>query len=62
YYLLHATRADLLRRLGRARDALAHYERAHDLAPSPAERRYLRSRMALQRAAVPGHAPAAGKP
>lgn len=49
YYLLHATRADLLRRLGRAADALPHYERAHDLAPSPAERRYLRSRMAQLR-------------
>ena len=49
YYLLHATRADLLRRLGRASDALPHYERAHDLAPSPAERRYLRSRMAQLR-------------
>jgi len=49
YYLLHATRADLLRRLGRESDALPHYERAHDLAPSPAERRYLRSRMAQMR-------------
>jgi RNA polymerase sigma-70 factor (ECF subfamily) len=46
YYLLHATRADLLRRLGRGHDALPHYERAHDLAPSAAERRYLRDRMA----------------
>ena len=49
YYLLHATRADLLRRLGRQADALPLYERAHDLAPSPAERRYLRSRMAQLR-------------
>lgn len=46
YYLLHATRADLLRRLGRADDALPYYERARDLAPSAAERRYLRDRMA----------------
>jgi RNA polymerase sigma-70 factor (ECF subfamily) len=60
YYLLHATRADLLRRLGRARDALVHYERAHELAPSPAERRYLRSRMAQQRAALDGRSPAPG--
>jgi RNA polymerase sigma-70 factor (ECF subfamily) len=52
YYLLHATRADLLRRLGQERDALPHYERAHDLAPSPAERRYLRSRMAQLRDAI----------
>ena len=49
YYLLPATRADLLRRLGRAGDALPQYERAHDLAPSPAERRYLRARMAQLR-------------
>ncbi|MEO6116087.1 MAG: sigma-70 family RNA polymerase sigma factor, partial [Pseudolysinimonas sp.] len=49
FYLLHATRADLLRRLGRANEALPHYERAHDLAPSPAERRYLRQRMAQLR-------------
>lgn len=52
YYLLHATRADLLRRLGRGDDALRHYERAHDLAPSAAERRYLRDRMAQLRDAV----------
>ena len=49
YYLLPATRADLLRRLGRAGDALPQYERAHGLAPSPAERRYLRARMAQLR-------------
>ena len=49
YYLLHATRADLLRRLARYADALPAYERAHELAPSPAERRYLRSRMAQLR-------------
>jgi RNA polymerase sigma-70 factor (ECF subfamily) len=52
YYLLHATRADLLRRLGRDAESLAHYERAHGLAPSPAERRYLRSRMARARGAI----------
>ncbi len=49
YYLLPATHADLLRRLGRAKEALPFYERAHDLAPSPAERRYLRGRMAQLR-------------
>jgi RNA polymerase sigma-70 factor (ECF subfamily) len=52
YYLLHATRADLLRRLGRHDESLPHYERAHGLAPSPAERRYLRSRMAHARARI----------
>lgn len=45
YYLLPATRADLLRRLGRDDDALPYYRRALELAPSPAERRYLRSRL-----------------
>lgn len=52
YYLLHATQADLLRRLGRPGEALPHYERAQDLAPSPAERRYLRGRMAQLRDAI----------
>ncbi|MEO6532306.1 MAG: sigma-70 family RNA polymerase sigma factor [Pseudolysinimonas sp.] len=52
YYLLHATRADLLRRLGRLRDALPHYERAHDLAPSPAERNFLTARMAQLRQTI----------
>ncbi|MEP6843989.1 MAG: sigma-70 family RNA polymerase sigma factor [Pseudolysinimonas sp.] len=45
YYLLPATRADLLRRLGRDVDAMPHYRRALSLAPSPAERRYLEKRM-----------------
>jgi RNA polymerase sigma-70 factor (ECF subfamily) len=42
YYLFHATRADLLRRLGR--DADAAYARALELAPSGVERDFLRSR------------------
>ncbi|GAA4569320.1 RNA polymerase sigma factor [Planotetraspora kaengkrachanensis] len=45
YYLLHATRADLLRRAGRAEDAADHYRSALDLAPSEAERRFLRNRL-----------------
>ncbi len=45
YHLLHATRADLLRRSGRAAEALPHYRRALDLAPSDAERRFLQRRM-----------------
>lgn len=45
YYLLPATRADLLRRLGRAGEAAGEYERALDLAPSDAERRYLGRRI-----------------
>ncbi len=45
HYLLPATRADLLRRLGRAGDAAIEYERALDLAPSDIERRYLGRRI-----------------
>jgi RNA polymerase sigma-70 factor (ECF subfamily) len=44
YYLLHATRADCLRRLGRP--ARAEYERALELAPSEVERDFLRGRLA----------------
>ncbi len=42
YYPFHATRADLLRRLGRAGEAAAAYERAAALAPTKAERDFLR--------------------
>jgi RNA polymerase sigma-70 factor (ECF subfamily) len=42
YYPFHATRADLLRRLGRHREAEAAYERAASLAPTDAERDFLR--------------------
>jgi RNA polymerase sigma-70 factor (ECF subfamily) len=42
YHPFHATRADLLRRLGRNNEATAAYERAADLAPSEAERDFLR--------------------
>ena len=45
YHLLHATRADLLRRAGRPADALPHYRRALELAPSDAERRFLQRRI-----------------
>jgi RNA polymerase sigma-70 factor, ECF subfamily len=45
YYLLHSTRADLLRRLGRVDEARAAYERAVELAPSDVEREFLRSRL-----------------
>ena len=46
YHLWHATRADLLRRLGRAEEALASYRRAHALAGNEAERRFLARRIA----------------
>ena len=42
YHLFHATRADLLRRLGRHREAAAAYRRAAALAPTDAERAFLR--------------------
>jgi RNA polymerase sigma-70 factor, ECF subfamily len=42
YYPFHATRADLLRRLGRAGEAAAEYARAAALAPTDAERDFLR--------------------
>jgi RNA polymerase sigma-70 factor, ECF subfamily len=41
YYAFHATRADLLRRLGRAGEAAAAYERAAAMAPTEAERDFL---------------------
>ena len=46
YHLLPATRADLLRRLGRHREAQAAYRQALELAPTDAERRFLRKRLA----------------
>jgi RNA polymerase sigma-70 factor (ECF subfamily) len=42
YYAFHATRADLLRRLGRDGEAAAAYQRAAALAPTTAERDFLR--------------------
>lgn len=45
YYLLEATRADLLRRKGDLDEAAAAYERAVPMAPSEAERRYLTGRL-----------------
>jgi len=45
YHLFHATRADLLRRLGRTDEAAAAYERALELAPSEVEREFLRGRL-----------------
>ncbi|MGI5206790.1 RNA polymerase sigma factor [Spirillospora sp. CA-108201] len=45
YHLLPATRADLLRRDGRAAEARAEYEEALELAPTEPERRYLAGRL-----------------
>jgi RNA polymerase sigma-70 factor, ECF subfamily len=46
YHYLHATRAELLRRLDRADDARAAYDRALSLVHSDAERRFLEQRRA----------------
>ncbi len=46
YHYLHATRAELLRRLGRPDDARAAYERALELVHADAERRFLERRLA----------------
>jgi RNA polymerase sigma-70 factor, ECF subfamily len=42
YYPFHATRADLLRRLGRDAEAATAYERAAAMAPTDAEREFLK--------------------
>jgi RNA polymerase sigma-70 factor (ECF subfamily) len=42
YHPFHATRADLLRRLGRDDEAAVAYDRAASLAPTDAEREFLR--------------------
>jgi RNA polymerase sigma-70 factor, ECF subfamily len=46
YYLYHAARADLLRRLGRSQEAAEAYHRALALTANAVERRYLRRRLA----------------
>jgi RNA polymerase sigma-70 factor, ECF subfamily len=45
YHLLHATRADLLRRIGASADAAASYERALALVSNESERRFLERRL-----------------
>ena len=45
YHLLHAARADMLRRLGRTPDAIKAYSRALELTKNPIEQSYLRKRL-----------------
>jgi RNA polymerase sigma-70 factor, ECF subfamily len=45
YHLLPAAKADILRRLGRPREAVVAYEQALRLVTQPAERRYLERRL-----------------
>ena len=46
YHYLHATRAELLRRLGRERDARVAYLRALELVHAEPERRFLERKLA----------------
>jgi RNA polymerase sigma-70 factor (ECF subfamily) len=46
YHLWHATRADLLRRLGRTAEAIAAYRRALELTHNAVEQRFLNRRLA----------------
>jgi RNA polymerase sigma-70 factor (ECF subfamily) len=52
YHLLPATRADLLRRLGRHAEAADAYEEALGLATTDAERKFLAGRLSMSRPAV----------
>jgi RNA polymerase sigma-70 factor (ECF subfamily) len=45
YHLLHSTRAELLRRLGRDREASVEFARAIELATNDVDRRYLQRRL-----------------
>lgn len=45
YYLFHASRADLLRRLGRKEDARLSYQRALQLTANQIEQKYVRRRL-----------------
>jgi RNA polymerase sigma-70 factor (ECF subfamily) len=45
YHLFWSTRADLLRRLGRASEAAADYRRALELTTNPVERRFMERRL-----------------
>lgn len=54
YRLLHAARADMLRRLGRGPEAIEAYRTALALAAQPAERRFIEKRLAELGAAPSG--------
>ena len=45
YHLLHAARADLLRRMGEAAGAAESYRRALELVTNDSERRFLERRL-----------------
>ena len=52
YHLLHAARADLLRRMGLHAEAAKNYERALELVTNDSERRYLEKRLRQVRQAI----------
>ena len=54
YYLWHAARADLLRRLNRHAEARVAYERALSLAANPTDQEYLQGRLRLLNQAAGG--------
>ena len=54
YHLLHATRADLLRRTGNFKAAAESYQRARDLATNESERRFLDKRLQQMNTALVG--------
>ena len=52
YHLLHATRADLYRRLGNANEAAKSYERAISIVTNESERRFLERRLSEVQSSV----------
>ncbi|HEV2904788.1 MAG TPA: hypothetical protein VGW32_07060, partial [Pyrinomonadaceae bacterium] len=54
YHLLHAARADLLRRVGANEAAVASYSRALELTSNDAERKFLEKRLRNLAAASAG--------
>ena len=52
YHLLHAARADLLRRMGSSAEAATSYQRALDLVTNESERRFLKRRLEEVQAAT----------
>ncbi|QJR09393.1 hypothetical protein DSM104443_00437 [Usitatibacter rugosus] len=62
YALLHAARADLLRRAGRHAEAREHYGTAIARSTNGAQRRFLARRLAQISAASPANAPPASPP
>jgi RNA polymerase sigma-70 factor, ECF subfamily len=57
YYLLHAARADMLRRLGRDAEAAAAYATARSLTANPVEQRFLDTQLATLPSPPPASLP-----